>query len=95
MTGKPALPPAPVQRTPFDRWLWERDISNVAAGERLGRHEVTVARWRLPFSSEKRRIPDAAVIRDIEEWTQGEVGPADFYPPSNQNAVRAFTEGAA
>jgi hypothetical protein len=70
-----------VGRTPFDRWLWDRDVSNVEAARLLGRHPMTIARWRLPFSDDRRRTPDRNAVRDIISLTDGEIGRRHFDPP--------------
>lgn len=75
-------PSAPIERSPFDRWLWENNISNVEAGKRLGRHPLTIGRWRKPLSDPARRIPDQEGMKAISRMTGGELGPPDFYEPN-------------
>lgn len=88
----PAAPQA-IQRTPFDRWLWERHVLNAEAGEALGVTGETVRRYRLPFGDQGRRIPDEELLEKIFAWTSGAITPADFYPPHLGRP--APTEGAA
>lgn len=74
--------PAPLpQRTKFDRWLWERDITNAVAAKQLGCVGETVRRYRLPFDDADRRIPDQLMLGKIHTLTGGAIKPADFYPP--------------
>lgn len=54
-----------VQRSPFDRWLWERNINNVEAGRLLKRSAMTIGRWRAALSDPRRRIPDEESMRLI------------------------------
>ena len=68
------------RRSKFDRWLWDNDISNALAGEKLGCAGETVRRYRLPFGAQGRRIPDQAMLARIHGLTGGEITPSDFYP---------------
>lgn len=81
MTPSPSPPPPrpTLDRTPFDRWLWERGYTNIAAAEELSVIPETVRRWRLPFSDPLRRIPDEEAMERIFEFTAGEIPPAAFY----------------
>jgi hypothetical protein len=85
---------APAQRTPFDRWLWEKSISNVEAGRLLGCHAQTIRLWRRPFGDAQRRVPGIEDMRKIVTLTGGEVVAADFYPPDLQAPAAAAKAGA-
>jgi hypothetical protein len=74
-------PPAPLNRPKLARYLWDRDLTFQAAGAALGRTKEWVRLVCLPFDDVRRRIPDQADMAKIHAWTQGEVMPADFYPP--------------
>lgn len=76
-----ASPPEPLQRNEFDRWLWERDIDNVAAGRELGLHPLTVGRYRKPFGHSERRTPDVEALARIKAYTGGEIDELAFVPP--------------
>ena len=85
----PHAAPATIQRTPFDRWLWERDIDNAVAGQRIGVHAETVRKYRLPFGHRMRRVPAEATLTEIFAWTAGEITPAHFYPPELRRPAEA------
>ena len=85
--------PQAVQRTPFDRWLWEQDIDNATAAADLGVVGETVRRYRLPFGHSGRRTPDPAMVEKIFAYTRGAITPADHYP--SKLSVRREPEGAA
>ena len=77
---KPAAP-APIGRTPFDRWCWERGLELKEIGEAIGCSHEHVRAIRKPFGHPDRRVPSSRVMATIVEWTGGEIKPADFYPP--------------
>lgn len=93
MTRTPQAPPA--QRTPFDRWLWEKSISNVEAGRLLGCHAQTIRLWRRPFGDAQRRVPGIDDMRKIVTLTGGDVVAADFYPPDLQAPAAPVKDGAS
>ena len=70
--------PAPIARSNFDRWCWERDISNVQAAGVLGCAIESVRRYRLPLDDENFRPPKVRTLILIEEWTAGEITSRDF-----------------
>lgn len=73
--------PSPDRRPKFWRWYRERDLSPQAVGEAFGRSREWVRLITLPFEDEKRRVPDPEDVQRIHDWTGGEVGPSDWYPP--------------
>lgn len=73
--------PARLDRPKLARFLFERDIAYEAAGRALSRSREWVRFVCLPFSDPRRRVPDKKSMERIVAWTDGEVTPADFYPP--------------
>lgn len=69
------------QRVKFDRWLFDRDIDNVAAAKFFDSHPVSIGRWRKRFDDPDRRVPPSGKIMEIAEKTGGEVGLPDWYRP--------------
>ncbi len=80
-------PPQPLSRPKFAQFLWSRDLDFVQAGRALGRTKEWVRRICLPFDDPRRRIPSSEDMRLIFDWSQGEISPADFYPPDLQRDV--------
>lgn len=72
----------PVQRVMFDRWLFDFDLDNVAAGQLFKVHAVTIARWRKRFDDDTRVIPSRAKIAEVAAVSRGIVQPGDWYRPS-------------
>ena len=72
--------PLPIGRSDFDRWLWERNITNIAAGSELGVAVESVRRYRLPLSDPEYRAPRPSTMRRIQDWSLGEVGLEAFQP---------------
>lgn len=82
--------PEPLKRPKLAKFLWDRDVKFAAAGEALGRTGEWVRLICLPFDDPRRRVPDAKDLERIHTWTNGEITPADFYPPHlNQPAASA------
>lgn len=73
--------PQPVRRIKFDRWLFDCDIDNVAAGKLLDVHPISVGRWRKRFDDPKRPIPPAKIIRKVEQLSAGVVQFDDWDRP--------------
>lgn len=74
--------PEPVVRPKLAHFIWSRNLDWREAGKQLGMSGEGVRAICLPFGDPKRRIPRPRTMKRIGEWTQGEVGPADFYPPN-------------
>lgn len=91
-TGKA---PQPVGRTAFDRWLWERGISNIAAAAVLQCAVESVRRYRLPITDRDYRAPRPETIRRVVEWTEGAVGLADFAADRTTRKARAAAQPEA
>lgn len=79
MTVKPTAP-APLDRPKFARFIWERGLDYRAAGRHLGRTGEWVRLVCLPFNDARRRIPDGDDVAKISDWSEGEIGPSDWYP---------------
>ena len=77
-------PPKPLNRPKLAEYLWRRDIAGPAAAAALGRTRQWLALVLLPFDDPRRRVPDLGDLERIHEWTEGEITPADFYPPELQ-----------
>lgn len=77
MTEQPLLRPRPK----MDRWLRDRGLGTRHLGERWGITPQGASRYLLPFGDERRIVPGEDKIADVLEWTCGEVGAADWYPP--------------
>jgi hypothetical protein len=73
--------PDPLIRPKFARFIWERDLTDREAADQLGRSRGWVQLLCLPFDDPRRRIPSAADVELIFDWSRGEIGPADWYPP--------------
>lgn len=74
-----AAPPAPVRRPRLALWLFERNLRLKDAEGPLGVGLEQVRRYCLPFGHNLRSVPTAKVMARIVAWTDGQVGPADFY----------------
>ena len=79
--------PAEVGRNKFDEWCWRRDLELKPVAAALGCSIETVRKLRLPFTDLNRRVPKTELAQRIFDFTQGEVTPADFYPPHLVRAV--------
>lgn len=73
--------PTPILRPKLAHWLFERDVSPAAAAAALKCSKQTILNITQPFSSTTRTVPHQDLLGRIVEWTDGEVGAADFYPP--------------
>lgn len=73
--------PPPANRPKFWRYVRERDLGLAEVAKVFDRSSEWVRLICLPFDDPKRRTPDEADIRAIHEWTGGEVGAGDWYPP--------------
>ena len=73
--------PAEVGRNKFDEFCWRRGLELKPVADALGCSIETVRRIRLPFSHPDRRVPNDELMPRIVNFTQGLVGPPDFYPP--------------
>lgn len=70
-----------VQRTKFDRWLFDHDVDNVSAARMLAVHALSIGRWRKRYDDPGRVIPPTKIIRAVETLTQGEVRFEDWDRP--------------
>jgi len=84
--------PKPLSRSKFDHWCWLRGLKLSEIGEAVGCKPERARRMRLPFGDPLRVIPDEAEMSRIAEFTEGEIGPSDFYLLSGSEAVAS--EGA-
>jgi hypothetical protein len=66
--------PAPVPHPPFNRWLFERRLTNTWAASNLGCSTEYVRLMCLPLSDPKRRRPGVQMRRRIAELTGGAIG---------------------
>ena len=74
-------PPQIVPRPKLALWMFLRGLKLKDAVGPLGVQAEQVRRYCLPFGDALRAVPPPAVMRKIQVWTQGEVGPSDFYEP--------------
>lgn len=74
--------PPPANRPKFWRFCRERELTTRQIMEIFDRSDEWVRLVCLPFHDNKRRIPDQADIERIYMWSQGAIGPQDWYPPS-------------
>ncbi|HEY2178060.1 MAG TPA: hypothetical protein VGH15_05710 [Caulobacteraceae bacterium] len=74
-------PPRPVPRPAFARWMWERSLELKAVAAEIGCSHEQVRLICLPFADRRRRVPTAELLERIVTFTDGEIRPADFYPP--------------
>lgn len=86
--------PQPVQRTKFDRWLFDCDIDNVAAGKLLNAHPISVGRWRKRYDDPKRQVPPTRVIRDVVSLSDGVVQFEDWDRPCEVAYLTPAADGA-
>jgi hypothetical protein len=74
--------PPEVGRNEFDEFCWRRGVDLRAASKALGVSMETIRLIRLPFSDARRRVPAKDLSTRIYLWTDGQVIPAHFFPPS-------------
>lgn len=58
-----------VRRTLFDRWLFDRGLTNDQAADLFGVHSLTISRWRKRFDDPDRRWPPRRMMPDVEAIT--------------------------
>lgn len=68
-----------VRKPKLALFIFERDLTLHAVGEAIGCSHEHVRRLCLPFGDPRRRVPDDALMKEIVRWTNGQIGPADFY----------------
>ncbi len=78
----PEAPPPVRPRPRLARFMFERDVRAPLAAKALGISEQHVHNITRAFDDPRRKTPSAELMMRIAAWTGGEVGPADFYPPS-------------
>ena len=76
--------------------MFERDLRAPHAARALEVSEQHIHNITRPFDDPRRKMPSPALMQRISAWTQGAVGPADFYPPSDHasSAPAAAPPGA-
>lgn len=74
-------PPQPLAKPKLAQWMFDRNIRPKQAATRLGVSDKQVRRYLLPFGDPNRQIPSEGIIAEVVDWTDGEIGAADFYPP--------------
>lgn len=77
----PSSAPPEAPRPKFWSYYRARGLTPSQIGEIFQRSAEWVRLIGLPFGDPKRRVPDAADVERIFLWSNGEVGPADWYPP--------------
>ena len=73
--------PTVIDRPPFSRWLFDRDVKISDAAAKLGVSTEQVRRYTRPFGDVRRQIPTEKILEKIVAYTDGAVTAADFYPP--------------
>ena len=82
--------PKIVPRPAIAAWLWQRHLYLKDAADLFGCSPEHVRRICLPFGDPGRRVPTEQLMASIIDKTNGEITPADFYPPHlNQPAAQA------
>ena len=83
-----------VPRPAIASWIWQRSLYLKDAAELFGCSYEHVRRMCLPFGDPDRRVPTEQLMAVIVEKTNGEITPADFYPPRlNQPTVQGAEAG--
>ena len=90
-------PPKPVDRPKLARYMWDRHLLLKQVAAAIGCSHEQVRLMCLPFGDARRRVPVEGLMARIVEWTDGEIRPADFYPPdlNGLEAAEPETEAAA
>jgi DNA-binding transcriptional regulator YdaS (Cro superfamily) len=82
---QPSIAPLPKPtaqaRPKLDRWLRENRVSVATFATHINVTRAAVGKWLLPFTDNNRQVPKARLMPAIHAATNGEVTPADFYPP--------------
>lgn len=78
----PEKPLSPIARPQLAAFIWARDLDLKAVGEAIGCSYEQVRLICLPFGDARRRVPGEALMARIVKWTDGQIRPADFYPPA-------------
>lgn len=94
MCNASSTPPEKVNRSPFDRWLWERGVSDAAAAAPLCCSAESVRRWRLPLAHPDFRAPRRENLERIVAYTGGAIT-GEAFLPSHLTADAAIGGGAA
>lgn len=72
----------PVQFRPkLHGWLVARRMGASDLARRWAMTPQAARKYLLPFGDGARIIPNEGKIADVLQWTAGEVGAADWYPP--------------
>lgn len=81
--------PHTIGRCPLDRFCWERGLElsdKAAAWECSTEHARRIC---LPFGHPDRKVPQPDIVARIYQWSRGEIGAADHYPPPAPLPVRS------
>lgn len=89
-----AKAPPPVERPRLAIWLHERglvygDITSICG---VGREQIR--RYCLPFGDPMHVTPPRGVIESVHAYTNGEIGPADWYPSRLSQSADVALAGA-
>lgn len=76
----PSEPLPILERPKLAQWMWLRGLRAKDGADALDCGVELVRRLCLPFGDPLRRIPSERMMLQIQAWTDGDVGPADFYP---------------
>jgi hypothetical protein len=90
----PEEAPKPEDRPKLWRYYRERDLTLSQVGAVVDRTHEWVRLVCLPFSDPKRRVPSHVDVVKLFEWSGGEIGPADWYPPELSAPSQPVIEGA-
>jgi hypothetical protein len=63
------------------RYYRDRGMTRNEVGAAFDRTPEWVRLICLPFDDPKRRVPSPDDVERVWSWSQGEIGPADWYPP--------------
>jgi len=63
------------------RYYREQDFTVIEVARAFGRSREWVRRVCLPFGHPDRLTPSEKDVVAAYEWSRGEIGPADWYPP--------------
>jgi hypothetical protein len=76
MSDIPPLKPRPKLHS----WLHARGLGPTWLAERWKISPQAASRYLLPFAHDRRVIPSEVQMGDVLDFTDGEVGAADWYP---------------
>jgi transcriptional regulator with XRE-family HTH domain len=76
-----SIPDPSTDRPALRAFRKRRRLTRAEVAEAIGVSAVQVGRYELPFSDPSRQVPRVEVLEKIIAFTEGAVGPLDFYPP--------------